>query len=365
MNSLDHRRFISCLCAWLLFIPGLAFSQADWLTMSDEEFAVSFADQSFTGTPEERYEVAWMLFARVNQQIEIEGEVASLWEAWPSDNDTFKSTTPFVFGEKERDDPHFVTSKKVLAGGVLQVVEQAGAEEVARNIIGYDYLINSGLNTAAGVTKYLNNGNMVQMPIGSVEIKAKWMPANTPETDGAYPFYKGKYALTGLHIMVKMNETPKGVYTSGDPSWFWTTFEFEKNPGLQHVRTTLTDQPHDPLDTEPRARILEAAGLAGTPFELYSPNGTQITFEEDGSFKVLGHTMMEDFAGVPENTSPTDWTGFRSSCHSCHATASWNVETSSGNPMPMPVGKLTEADLEKLKGYLPVDFMWPIVFHAK
>ncbi len=344
-----------------LMVPTVIQAQ-DWLTMSDADFATTYVDQAFGGTPEQRYEIAWMLFARVNQQIESEGHTVSVWETWPSDPDTFQPAPKFMLGQKNRVEPDFVINKGIRTEMIDTKDIGVGKEEVTRNMLGYDYVVGNGLNTAAGVTAYLTSGNMVQMPIGAVEIKARWEAANTPETEGAYQFYDGKYALTGLHVMVKMKETPKEVYTSPDPSWFWTTFEFDKNPGLAHARS-LIDQPHDSATTA-RATILQQAGLGGSAFEMYSPNGTQITFEEDGQFKVLGHTMMEDFAGVPQGPV-VDWTSWNSSCHACHATASWNVETSTGNPMPEPVGNLTAKELADLKGYTPLDFMWPIAFNAK
>lgn len=354
-------KILSLSAAAVLSLPTLARAQ-EWLTMSDRDFAMAYVDQAFGGSPEERYEVAWMLFARVNQQIESGGHTLSTWETWPSDPDTFQVTPKFVLGQVKRETPAFVTSKAIRSGMVDTKDVGVGKEEVTRNMLGYDYIVGHGLNAAAGVTAYLSAGNMVQMPIGSVEIKARWEAANTPETEGAYLFYSGQYALTGLHIMVKMQQTPEAVYTSDDPSWFWTTFEFDKNPGLAHART-LIDQSHDSA-TAARAAILQQAGLGGSPFEMYSPNGTQITFEEDGAFKVLGHTMMEDFAGVPQGPV-VDWTSWNSSCHACHATASWDIKTSKGNDMPEPVGKLTTQDLENLEGYMPLDFMWPIAFNAK
>jgi hypothetical protein len=363
---------IALLATTAFTMPVFADGHAPaWLTMPADVFAKTYLDQAFSADPSARFEIAWMLFARVNQQIDANGQTVSAWEAWPSDHDTFTPSPSFVFGEKVRNDPHFVTSKRVLAGEDAQSIAAGGGEEVSRNMLGYEYLTGKGMNTAVGVSDYLNAGNMVQMPIGSLEVKAIWVKINTATSSGAYAF-QDKYALGGMHIMFKMSETPADTYTNPTPSWFWTTFEFDGlpgkstgNPGLDHLRTTLIDQPLTDIASA-RTSILEAAGLAGTPFENYSPNGTQITFEESGEFKVLGHTMMEGFAGHPSG-DPAAWTSFTASCHACHATASWNPKTDKGNSMPQPVGKLSAELVTGLEnaGFKPIDFMWPIVFSLK
>jgi hypothetical protein len=82
---------------------------------------------------------------------------------------------------------------------------------------------------------------------------------------------------------------------------------------------------------------------------------------------IVDDAMMEGFAGTPNPANPAGWKSLSSSCHACHATASWNPETNTGNKIPKPVGKLPAkrvADLEK-GSFMSVDFIWPIVFNAK
>ena len=142
------------------------------------------------------------------------------------------------------------------------------------------------------------------------------------------------------------------------------------------MRETLITQ-RAPLPRKEILAILKASGLAGFGFEAYAPNGTQIRFTEDGTGKIpviLGHTDMEDFAGSPNTAQPAYWTRFEASCHSCHATASYNPKSGAFFPFSVPTGAL-EPGYNKTdsggtvrylgQGYKPLDFMWPIAFQAR
>ena len=367
------------------FLASLAFgfavtttapanSAEHFIGISDAEFAEEFADMAFSDSLEDQSAVAWMLFARANQQIaNPAGGTSSKWQAWASDPDTFQPNPSFEFNEVPRDDPHFVTSKKVLAGAVDTEDPSAGGEEVNRNQLSYDYVVGKGLNTKAGVAAYFKTENaFVDAPIGAVEIKARWAQADEPDTEGAYLFKakSGTYALVGLHIMAKMRPTPKDTFRSEDPSWFWTTFEFDGNVGLNNVRSLITYT--DALSPTKAIEILELAGLKGLAFDRYSPNGTQIRFSDDDGKTaiILGHSKMEDFAGVNINLKapagePSQWTMFNSSCHACHSTAAYNPATDSFTQMPLVAGQLPDAQMEALAGFKPLDFLWPIPFQAK
>ena len=149
-----------------------------------------------------------MLFARANQQVEIDGgQMVSLWETWPSDDDTFKATARFDFASMTRGEIEPVVAKQDLAGKTGVMPPDPGSEEVTRNEDSYTYLVDNGLTTAKGVSAYINGGNKVDLPIGSFEIKAKWNPVSA-DTDGAYIYVNGGFALTGMHVMFKMAATP-------------------------------------------------------------------------------------------------------------------------------------------------------------
>ncbi|WP_138468544.1 hypothetical protein [Poseidonocella sp. HB161398] len=362
-----------------------------WLEKSDADFAAACADLAFNGSLEERQRLAWMFFARVNRLLDApegnDGMTPSgkvpLWMAWPTDPDTFHSARPFDFGAPPRTDMEPSAEKKDIVAGRVTTADPDGAnEEVTRNQISYDYLIAKGLTTKLDVAAYFEDHDYVDMPVGTIELKASWLQVadGSPAPEGAltYDFDSGTYWWRGLHIMVKMAPLPDpgDTFYSEDPSWFWTTFEFNANPGVAHVRETLITQ-RAPLPGGQIAEILAAAGLGGEGFDRYAPNGTQIRFTENGTGAVpvvLGHTDMEDFAGGPNTAQPQYWTGFQASCHACHATAAYNPASGSFFPFSVPVGALhpgyNVADKAGIvqylgQGFKPLDFMWPIAFQAR
>lgn len=366
-----------------------------WVEKSDAEFAKDCADLAFSKKLKDRELVAWLIFARTNQLIKDQQGVSDSgrvpqWMAWPTDNDTFQPKPSFKFTKTNRADITPVTSKKVRAGAVSTTEPDGANEEVTRNAISYDYITKKAkLNTKQGVLNYINAGNSVDMPVGTVEIKASWLkvpPSGAPEGALTYKFQSGTYWWRGIHLMVKMKPLPKdkSLFYSEEPSWFWTTFEFTHNNGVKHVRDKLITQ-HAPLSDKKIHKILKEAGIEGFGLDAYTPNGTQIRFTVDGKGDkpvILGHTDMEDFAGWPNTAQPRYWSNFNSSCHTCHATASINPTTQCYFPFTVPSGALTEqyygeVDKEADKacgpgsnaylgdGFVPLDFMWPIAFHAK
>lgn len=361
-----------------------------WLEKPDAAFAADCRNMAFRGSLAERQMLAWMFFARVNQLIEDPNKggmsdtgKVPLWMAWPTDPDTFGTTKPFAFGATPRRALAPSTEKKDLEAGLFATADPDGAnEEVTRNQISYDYLVQSGLTTQAGITAFFDDADMVKMPVGSVELKASWLSVTegspAPENALTFKFDSGEYWWRGLHIMVKMDVlgTPGDVFYSEKPSWFWTTFEFNANPGVTHVRQTQITQ-RAPLSADEIGSILDVAGLSDFGLEHYAPNGTQIRFTAGGTGEVpviLGHTDMEDFAGSPNTAQPRYWTRFEASCHACHATAAYNPATKAFFPFSVPTGALdpgynmTDGDgmVQYLgQGYKPLDFMWPIAFQAK
>lgn len=363
----------------------------NWVEKSDEAFAKDCADKAFSDDLEDREEVAWMFFARINQLIKdphglSESGRVPQWMAWATDTDTFTANPTFKYTETPRKDLTPVTKKKLLAGGVSMNEPDGANEEVTRNEISFNYLTETAkLNTFCGVQSYINAGNTVDMPVGTVEIKASWLrvpPAGAPKGALTFQFASGEYWWRGIHIMVKMKSLPKdktqgtSLFYTEDPSWFWTTFEFTNNPGVEHVREELITQ-RDPLSKKEIGKILTQAGIEGFGFEAYTPNGTQIRYTVDGKGKepvILGHTDMEDFAGWPNTAQPSYWKNFNSSCHACHATAAFNPKTNQYFPFTVPSGALTaqyygqptpdSANVYLGDGYIPLDFMWPIAFHA-
>ncbi|MFW2544322.1 hypothetical protein ACN2XU_16935 [Primorskyibacter sp. 2E107] len=370
---------------------GSACDSPGWIDKPDAAFAADCVDVAFNGSLEERERLAWMFFARVNQLIDDpsggmskSGKVP-VWMAWPTDPDTFGTLKRFDFNTMvPRTVMEPSAEKKDLeAGRISEADPDSANEEVTRNKISYDYLVDSGLTTKIDVAEFFKDNDAVDMPVGSVELKASWLQLPKGETapEGAlvFRFKGGDYWWRGLHIQVKMQSLKnpvEDIFYSEDPSWFWTTFEFNDNPGVRKVRETLITQ-RAPLPREEIDRILDEAGLAGFGFQAYAPNGTQIRFTQDGSGEVpviLGHTDMEDFAGAPNTAQPQYWTHFEASCHSCHATASYNPETETFFPFSVPTGALhkgynmtnSAGTVVYLgQGFKPLDFMWPIAFQTK
>lgn len=385
---------LTAVCLATLALPAFSQDGGDctangWAAKTDAEFAADCADFAFNGSLEDRQRLAWMFFARVNSLIDDpsgglsgKGKVP-VWMAWPTDPDTFGTIEPFDFDAPPRTGMEPSVEKKDIEAGRIATADPDGAnEEVTRNKTSYDYLIESGLTTKLDVAAFFDSHDAVDMPVGSVELKASWLQVTdgSPAPEGAltFEFEGGEYWWRGLHIMVKMRslQDPRDIFYSEESSWFWTTFEFNDNPGVGRVRETLITQ-RAPLSAAEITAILEAGNVAGFGFEAYAPNGTQVRFTENGQGEVpviLGHTDMEDFAGSPNTAQPAYWRHFEASCHSCHASASYDPETGAFFPFSVPTGALdpgyNETDANGVvrylgQGYKPLDFMWPIAFQTR
>lgn len=348
---------------------------ADWWTLSDAEFAAQYAKQATSDTLVDQSTVAWMLFARVNQPQSLSGKSFSTWELWPSNEDTFSPAVGLFKAEnKHRTRPHLQPPKTEKMKGKLAAefhggVPDSAGEEVTRNMLSYGYITKSGLNTKPGVVNKLKSANpKVDLPIGAIEIKADW---GLGATAGAYQVTDTTqsppvtYSLLGIHIMAKMQPAPADPFTSEDPSWFWTTFEFQGNPGWANADSLLTYK--DALPAADSTKLLTQAGLGNSLFKNYKCNGTQLRFSDAKNPNILlGNTQMEDFAFTPANaTSPAQWTAWSISCHTCHATAAANPNQPNNLFYPFngsPVGKLPAG---QMNGYQSLDFIWSIPFFAR
>ena len=347
-----------------------AMAKTDWWKMSDKEFAETYADQALSNDITSQSKVAWMLFARLNEQVPSTGSSVSKWEMWPSNADTFSpGRAKFALNNKIRTRPHFGTTKAELLLRHFKNTPSSAGEERTRNMISYDYIRSNGLYTKVGVNKFLSSGKKADFPIGATEIKAFWAHG---KTSGAYVYFDEAqgvhYSLLGLHIMCKFKPAPKDPFTSEDPSWFWTTFEFKGNEGLTHAQSLLTY--NDKLSVDQATALLTEAGLGSTAFVNYRSNGTQIRFTDKSNPKsiLMGNTKMEAFAATPQNTPPSQWTSWQTSCHTCHGSTAAKVSGQSVEfyPFrPIIVGKLTEANAPGLSEYSSLDFVWSIAFNAQ
>jgi hypothetical protein len=365
--------YLFVLFTLFILSPCRSFA-GDWWTWSDQDFAKEFGKQAISPTIKDQSSVAWMLFARVNQPAQNQGQTVTQWEMWPSNDDTFSAAVGlFRAQSKVRTRPHLQPPKTAKIAGLTKTAHlfslppNGGGEEVTRNLDSYNFIIKNGLQTQAGVKKFISSPNpKVDLPIGAVEIKASWVPGATA---GAYQFTgtTGTYSLLGLHIMAKVQPAPADQFSSEDASWFWTTFEFKGNPGLAHAQSFLTYK--DALLPADALALLTQAGLGQSAFANYKCNGTQIRYSDATNKKiVLGNTQMEDFNFTPANAqNPGQWKTWNISCHTCHGTASASLKNSNFFfPFNMVQIKQGGGKIPagQMNGYQSLDFIWSIPFYA-
>ena len=393
MNSTILRFFTKRCTRWVsrvrssLFVAVIATTchpaQAKgpaWVNMGDKEFAHKFAQEATSDDLKARSTIAWMLFARVNQPAP--NNIVA-WESWPSNEDTFDTpATRFAPEKKVRPRPHLqpsIVHQLMNRKRPFSVPGKAG-EEITRNKISYDYIWDNKLNTATTAWDRLSKGPALNFPIGAVEIKADWQTG--PVLKGAYSSTDATgttYYLVGLHIMAKVAPTPADVFYSEEPSWFWTTFEYQENPGLSNAQSFLTY--HDALARKESMALLTKAGLDSSAFANYVCNGTQISYSTPTKQPViLGNTTMEAFGFTPPSpkggplTSPAAWKTWQISCHSCHGSGSANGISTATNRQPFVTGNLfinySSFQNDVMVGALPpgiadggyqsFDFVWSI-----
>jgi hypothetical protein len=172
---------------------------------------------------------------------------------------------------------------------------RGGFGETRINRTTYEFIRRNCLYNTQGVRRYaaaIEDGKRprIELPIDSMEVKAAWLDFDregvSAEKRKTYytAEYQGKrYGLNSLHILTK-----------DTPNWFWATFHHNDTP----------DNPFEVPDTFGRPGLLD-----GTIWANYKLGGTQIDFTTPtGSATILSDHYVEF--------------GFqRSSCISCHATA--------------------------------------------
>jgi hypothetical protein len=209
-------------------------------------------------------------------------------------------------------------------------------EEVRRNEVTFNFIVENGLYTQAGLAAAF--GKPLSFPVDAIEVKADWIPVNelqswngvtasqasslyhinTVPTPGGEPV---AYALVAMHLISKQV-----------PNWTWATFEHWKNPGRCDVigcsdsfgavaaSVPANPQPNQgyPICAKTGAllQMMSAAGL-GSVWQNYCLKGSQVDFTTStGVTTILGNSVIEAMnAGVPVN---------QSSCITCHATAAFN-----------------------------------------
>jgi hypothetical protein len=246
-------------------------------------------------------------------------------------------------------------------------------EQTKRNRPMFDYIVNNGLNTQAGLAAAFAKSFKVEMPPESIAVKGDWVPVQTlvqwiPGIGGVGNVAKlyhtatvdsVEYALVSLHVSSRQN-----------PNWVWGTFEHHLNPGrcdfmgcfdsfgaespaVPPNKTAFNSQYGTCLKT-PALKALMASAHLSPVWENYCLKSTQVDYTTaDGTPYVLGNSVIEGIVG--------NGTIAASSCITCHAYASFGpAGKSTVTPMlPFnPTGKPIEAILA---GSQTFAFMWGLL----
>ena len=192
---------------------------------------------------------------------------------------------------------------------------KGGFGETRLNKTTYDFIRDQCLFSVEGQQRYAkavvdSKKSPISFPVESIEVKAAWLdfekekiPQDKWNTYYTADYNHKKYGLVALHILTK-----------DVPNWFWASFHHKDSPGnLYEVK-----------DTYGQPKI-----LAGTVWENYRLGGTQTDFvNPTGTATKLSDYYVEF--------------GFqRSSCITCHATATISPTSSMPGAQPRALCAIT------------------------
>lgn len=349
------------------------------------------------GTTQNSDEFIWRLFVGFVSPASPANAKPVVFETWASDLDTFSTTPQWpAEGAPKRlqasalqsavshfrgpIDVKYKPPGNAAVGGfpTTPVIDDQGpwiAEEVRRNRPMFDYIVDNGLNTKAGLKSAFERKLQVKMPTEAVAVKGDWVPVQTllqwiPQIGGLERlrelYYTGtsdsvEYALVSLHVSSRANA-----------NWVWGTFEHYLSPGraddigswdtfgavtprTMPNRQELNTQYGPCHKTEPLLALMREARLSPV-WQNYCLKSTQVDFTaQDGTPTVLGNSVVERIVG--------NGTVAISSCISCHYYASFGPDGSATaaatNMLPYnPAGKVLPAVLD---GAVQFDFMWGVL----
>ena len=273
---------------------------------------------------------SWQLFATVNAPAATPGNNNVLFETWAADGDTFRRTPVWPTTPSPTElSPPALSLFKPLPPGLLPRVVPGGGEEVRRNKVTFDFIVNNNLYTRAGLRAAFAAGKTITLPINSIEVKANWVPAESVDpalyhvntaSDGK------KYALVSMHVISKQL-----------PNWTWATFEHQNNPGrcdylgcVDNYGASVPYVAPEPASQfgrvypscakTPAVLSLFATAKLDKVWQNYCLKGSQTEFTDTtGIPTLLGNSVTEE--------------GFvnTSSCLGCHSRAAFDVL---GRPTP-------------------------------
>lgn len=312
----------------------------------------------------------WRRFAEaVKPVVSVPGKIEFL--TWASDADVYNVSPSWpAAGAARTLDCGAATNPYVSGFPVSGCI----AEEVYRNRDQYDYIVNNGIYTKAGLTSFFASSKTVTMPKASISVKSNWVPvANIlqwiPElktVDGVrnnyYTYTTGgvEYALVAMHLA-----------SAWTPEWVWATFEHELNPGRcdttgcydrfgarkKVVAPNLgasNTQYGKCLKSREALQAFASAGIASV-FNNYCLKSSMVSpVSGTGRPFIMANSLTERITANVELTS---------SCMGCHAYAAFG---SNGQATPgalamlqySPVGRVFPSALQGAKTY---HFMWGLL----
>ena len=389
----QHRSVI--LAALLAAASSLALAQSP-SALRVVETARAGAVQ---GTKQNSDEYIWRLFTQFTAPAPgVPGAV--VFETWASDAETFSAKPVWpAAGAPKKFQRSVLRSSRTHGAGAASPISPidipcsppgnaaAGgfpvdgtplpciAEEVRRNRPQFDYIVNNGLNTKAGLAAAYARSLDVQMPASSISIKGDWVPVQTllhwiPELGSVERirqlYYTGvadkvEYAVVALHVSSRQN-----------PNWVWGTFEHQKSPGrcddlgcydsfgaVKHVvapeRSAINTQ-YGACDKSPALKALMAGARLSPVWQNYCLKSSQVDYTaKDGTPYALGNSVIERIVG--------NGTVVASSCITCHSYASFDASgaTSLAAQAMLPFNPTGKPIPAVLKNSLKYDFMWGVL----
>ncbi|MCH9639271.1 MAG: hypothetical protein K0U40_07225 [Betaproteobacteria bacterium] len=313
-----------------------------------------------------------------------------VFETWASDADTFnvKPVWPAPDAPKNLQ-ASVLQTQKLHGSGPIDVpctpppgaatgnfpMSGCIAEETKRNKPQFDYIVQNGLNTQAGLAKAHAENFNVQMPTTALSVKGDWVPVKDmlewlPELGTVGNLRKQyytntsngvEYAVVSIHVSSRQN-----------PNWVWGSFENEMNPGRcdymgcwdkfgavqPEVKPNLRNMNggYGKCEkTDALKKMLSDAGLDAV-WSNYCLKASMVDYTAaDGTPYILGNSVIEGIVG--------NGTVAASSCIACHVYASYNakgkVSSAASGMLPFnPTGKPLD---QPLIGSAKFDFMWGVI----
>jgi hypothetical protein len=395
------------------------FSKAAALLVMTMTAGPALAQKIVAYSPGANYDqMSWQAFVSVVTPAP-NGQQGLTLETWATDPDTFQAKPTWPSGPNltavaAAQRPRFQTSllgrvhgpaalRSAAAVGALEcgAVRNAAAgnfptgnasdciaEEVRRNRDAFDYIVNNGLYTQAGL-KTAFAGPGINFPTSAIELKLDWTPeatlitwlnnngVQTPTGFVQQNYYTTvvagtTYALLSMHISTKQL-----------PNWLWATFEHQLNPGRcdtmgcydkfgatengSSIQPLPTPQPGAAQNQYPAcakspalAALFTGAGLAAV-WNNYCLKATQVDFLSTQN-ATIGQPVIDGDSVIERITANVPIA--QSSCTTCHAYAAVtaqgcvSIKDNPGLVSPSPVGLVNWAYLQKQKMY---DFVWGVI----